>query len=217
MTAPSFIRDALVERLVGALPALNEADASLALALYRELAQGAPVARRRLAQRVGLAVDDVDSTLERWPGVFSDERGDIVGFWGLALPPMRDELYVDGRRLHAWCAWDTLFLPQLLARPASVRSTCPVTGEPIALRVDDDGVHDLAPASAAMSFRRPEDELDESVVTTFCHYVNFFASEDAAATWTQERPGTFPMSIDDGYAIARATNVARFGAVLASR
>jgi len=40
---------------------------------------------------------------------------------------MPHALQFDGRTLYAWCAWDTLFLPELLGRPARVTSTDPVS------------------------------------------------------------------------------------------
>jgi alkylmercury lyase len=78
----------------------------------------------------------------------------MIGFRGLALPAMPHRLQVDGRTLHAWCAWDTLFLPQLIGKPAGVESTCPTTEQTIRLTVTPDGrlvnraVFGAAPAAA---------------------------------------------------------------------
>jgi hypothetical protein len=44
--------------------------------------------------------------------------------------------------------------------------------------------------------------------------VNFFASPDAAASWTAGHPGTFKLSIDNAYRLGRLTTRAAFGAAL---
>jgi hypothetical protein len=48
--------------------------------------------------------------------VFHDDAGHIVGFWGLSTTELGPHRLrgVDGVELSAWCAWDTLFLPELL-------------------------------------------------------------------------------------------------------
>src|SRR5713101_9813225 len=83
----------------------------LSLELYRLLASGEPVRRELLAERLQVPIEIVDRTLNTWPGVFSNHQGRIVGYWGLSLPaayasPHR--LVIEGVRLSAWCAWDTL-------------------------------------------------------------------------------------------------------------
>jgi alkylmercury lyase len=117
---------------------------------------------------------------------------------------------------YTWCAWDTLFLPELLATTARVASTCPVTGETIRLTVGPDGVTRVAPPGAVLSFLRPEGRFDEKVIQSFCHFVLFFASEAAAWTWTATHPGTFVLSIDDGFTLARLRNGGTFGLALGS-
>lgn len=114
----------------------------VAISLYRLLAEGRPVPPERLAERAEVDAEELTRLLESWPGVYFDEAG-VVGFWGLALDQMPHRLHVDGRKLRAWCAWDTLFLPELIGKPAAVASSCPTTGETVSLEVIP------APASAA--------------------------------------------------------------------
>ena len=40
---------------------------------------------------------------------------------------MSHRFEVAGRTLYTWCAWDSLFLPQILGQEAEVESTCPLT------------------------------------------------------------------------------------------
>lgn len=140
----------------------------------------------------------------------------VVGFWGLALDRMPHRIHFDGQELRAWCALDTLFLPELLGGPARVESSCPTTGETIALAVvPGDGVRGLSPATAVLSFLRRDERFDADTITSFCHFVHFFASEEAAAEWTAKHQHTFVLSIEDGFEIATMTNRIRYGALLA--
>src|SRR5439155_14324278 len=67
------------------------------------------------------------------------DRQRMIGFWGLSIGPMPHRLIVNRQSLYAWCAWDTLFLPELLGVTAEIESRCPTTGRPITLTVD--GTH----------------------------------------------------------------------------
>jgi alkylmercury lyase len=98
---------------------------------------------------------------------------------------------VDGRALAAWCAWDMLFLPELLGRTAGVPSRCPIAGEKISLTVGPAGVADLHPAETVVSFMASDDPLGADVICSFCHFVHFFASEQAGRQWTSPTIGAF--------------------------
>ena len=84
MTAKSkVLLDEVTAYIVGLFPSLNVFEQRLSLELYRLLAKGQPVPRQRLAQRLESTVETVNKTLDSWPGVFSNERRQIVGHWGL--------------------------------------------------------------------------------------------------------------------------------------
>ncbi|MGH7575101.1 MAG: organomercurial lyase [Longimicrobiales bacterium] len=42
---------------------------------------------------------------------------------------MHHRFEIDARTLGTWCAWDSLFIPELLGEAARVQSTDPETGE----------------------------------------------------------------------------------------
>lgn len=115
----------LAQELSAASPTLDARRQRLAIALYRLLAEGEPVSRERLAERRTSSIDRSDPMLDDLPGVYLDDRGRVIGFWGMTLAEMPHRLEVGGRRVHAWCAWDTLFLPELIGKTVSVESTCP--------------------------------------------------------------------------------------------
>ncbi len=205
----------LAGTLNGAMQELEPMEEEVALVLYRLLAEAEPVSLVPLAKRVDLSEQRVEEIVGRWPGVFRDGDGRVVGFWGLALPEMPHRLEVDGRRLHAWCAWDTLFLPELIGKPARVSSQCPVTGEPISLTVGPDGVEELSPTSTVVSMLAPTVAFDENVIANFCHFVHFFSSAEAGAQWTSRHEGTFLLSLYDAYTLGRLANHGRFNTALA--
>jgi alkylmercury lyase len=207
----------LAAELVAAAPPLSEREQHLAICLYRLLAGGEPVEAALLADRAELAQDEVDRALAEWPGIFTDERDRVIGFLGLSIRPMPHRLSVGGRTLYAWCAYDTLFLPELLGARAEVQSHCPTTGAPITLTVVGTEVREVHPPQTLLSYLHKDEPLDENVIKTFCHYIHFFANANAAAEWTAKHEDTFTISLAEGSEIARLTNCGRYPSVFADR
>ena len=206
----------LADKLVRAMPELEQAEQRLAIELYRLLAAGGPVSPERLARRAALPPGRVARLLESWPGVYFDLRGNVIGFWGLAqaaaMPPHRFE--VGGQKLSTWCAWDALFLPVILGKSARVESTCATTGERISLTVGPDGVGEVSPPAAVLSFLRPGEKFDDDVILNFCHYVLFFSSEEAGSEWVSRREGAFLLTLGEGFELGRHVVERAFGAGL---
>jgi alkylmercury lyase len=65
-----------------------------------------------------------------------------------------------------------------------------------------------------LSFLAPERPFDADVVRSFCHFVHFFASEEAAREWIAGHSGTFTLSLEQGFRLGRRTNQASFGSAL---
>jgi len=202
------------ERLACCAEDLDEQAQRLQLMLFGVLSEGRPVEPTRLAERAGLSVDRIIESLGGWHGVHVDEYARIIGFQGLSVVEAPHRLNVDGRTLYAWCAWDTLFLPELIGRPAEIESSCPATGETITLRVGTQGPADVAPPEAVLTFLLPDARFNEDTIASFCSFIHYFASRYAAEEWTADRPGTFVISIEDGFEIGRRTNLSRWGDAL---
>ena len=206
--------EALAQKVAGAMPDLDPTEQQIAVGLYRLLAEGRPVSPASLAQRLDLPADLVRESLESWPGVYFDDEKRVVGFWGLALQDMPHRFKVDGRQLCTWCAWDSLFIPEILGKTEEVRSTCPVTGDTISLTVGTDRVESFSPTSARVSFLSPSAAFDTDVVMTFCHYVLFFSSEEAGNRWRADHEDTFLLTVDEAHEIGRLFNKANLGDVM---
>jgi alkylmercury lyase len=217
MTTPPVDTAEIAGRLACCAEDLDEADRRVQLALFRLLAEGEPVESSRLAAHVGLEPSDAIERLARWHGVHTDDEARIIAFQGVSVVEAPHRLRVDGRTLHAWCAWDTLFLPELIGRPAEIESTCPTTGETISLRVGPEGPTDVSPPEAVLSFLLPGSRFGDDTIASFCAFIHYFSSPGAAEEWTAERPGTFLISIEDGFDIGRRTNAAQWGSPARSR
>lgn len=195
--------ETVAEALAAAAPTLDEREQRLALELYRALMAGRPVSPEDLAARAGVDVADVESALERWPGVFRDRRGRIVGFWGLAVRGMPHRLTSAAGSLTTWCALDPLLIAPLVTDEAQVESVDPLSGAPIALTVTPEGVRDASPSTTVVSMLAPAGPFGHDIVESFCHYVHFFASDETGRAWVADHPGTFILSLDDAFEVAQ--------------
>lgn len=200
----------LTAALTAAFPPLAPGERRMAIELYRLLLRGKPVTSSDVASSVGADPTEVEAALGRWPGVFRDRKGRIVGFWGLALRGMPHRMSTSEGDITTWCALDPLIIAPLVTDRARIESKDPVSGEPIRLTVTPHGVTDLEPTSTRMSMLIPEGPFDHDVVQSFCHFVHFFAAEDSGQRWVADHPGTFLLSIDEAVEVAnRFTEVFR--------
>ncbi len=204
----------IAQKVADAFPNLSAIEQRIAVGLYRLLAKGEPVSPGRVAQHLDLSTSLVREVLNSWPAVYFDDEKSVIGFWGLAVQETPHRFKVDGRQLYAWCAWDSLFIPELLGKTAEVESTCPVSGEIISLTVSPRRVKNFSPDSAVVSFLNPTTSFDMNVIAGFCHYVLFFNSEDSGNEWIANHKDTFLLTVDEAHEIGRATNKAMFGAAL---
>ena len=172
------------------------------LGLYRLLAQGSPVSLEELSATLGLdsaAVQKVIAAVA--PSRLQyDGKGKIIAFAGLSQVPAPHRFSFGGRALFTWCAFDALFLPEILGGPARVTSNCPVTEAEIRLTVTLDGPEEVAPRETAMSFVMPGTETCHTDLRgVFCNRVNFLASGQAADAWLARNPdaATSPMEANN--------------------
>ncbi|MCI0606809.1 alkylmercury lyase MerB [bacterium] len=208
-------------QLISAFPKefteLSEDEQRVSVVLYRLLARGEPVSHESIAAAIQMPPNTVDSILGRWPGIYYDGEHRIIGYWGLALPKMSHRFEVNGRTLYTWCAWDSLFIPEILQQTAQVESHCPVTGDAIQLTVTPQSTTGLQPAGVVMSFLTPqENKIRENIILNFCHYVHFFSSRNAGMEWTSKNEGTLLMSLNEAFDLAKRKNSLQYHTVLQS-
>lgn len=205
--------DGLARRLHSTFPDLDERGRLVALATYRTLAHGEPVPDYAVAAATGLDITEVQEVMRPWPGVYRNDSGRIVGFWGLTIEEMGHRMSLDDVQLYGWCAWDTLFLPGILGRRATVRSSSGVTGD--AIRVEaGDGPVAADPPSTAVSLLDPErGGIDtDRIISTFCHHVLFFSSAEEGEEWARDADvDALVLSVGEAFEVGRAFNRTRFG------
>jgi alkylmercury lyase len=193
----------------------------VSLTLYDLLAEGSPVARAALARRAEIPLETVDRILGAWPGVYRDAEQRVVGYWGLTLPSAYAGphwLTIAGRTLAAWCAWDTLFLPERLGRAVEIASMSPAEDQTVRLRVLPGRIEQVDPADTYVSFLMPPPTgFEKDVITSFCHFIHFFPSRRAGDKWTAQRPGTFLLAVAEAHDLARRVNAALYGDALPRR
>ena len=182
----------------------------LGLEIYRQLAQGEPVLRSELARALEAPTDTVDELLGH-PNLkcltYTDKQGRIIGFGGLAVREMPHRFRIDGRTLYTWCAWDSLFLPGILDLEAEVDSPAPGGTVRVHLKVAPDGVKEVQPRNAVMSFLLPSAHTFQADVlkamASFCHYIFFFPDRDNAAAWAKRQPDTTVISVSEAFELGR--------------
>ena len=196
----------LGEAIKAAMPTLDKTDQQIATAVYRLMSKGEPVEPTAVAESVGgVSVDQVNERFKSWPGVFRDDSGRVVGFWGQAIDKLDPEyrLAADGNTTYAWCALDTLFIPGIIGKAVRVEASDPISGEAVSVVVDGDGVREVTPTSALVSMMIPDGPFGYDVIESFCHRVLFFASDQTGATWIARHKGATLLSVEQAYEVGR--------------
>ena len=175
---------------------------------FRLLARGEPVSPAEIADAAGIPGELVEERLRSWPYVFWDDQKRVVGFWGMAVRRLEPthRIEVSGRTVYGWCAWDTLFITEILGTETLVESADPMTGETVRLTVTPEGVKEVQPEQAMVSFLLPNGPFEADVVKSFCHFVQFFASRQSGQRWSADHPGTFLLSVGEAFELGRLTN-----------
>ncbi len=170
-------------------PDFTPEESRLILRIYRLVAQGNPVSAHKIGQAArearlpeASAIELIKQMSER------DEDGNVVGFIGLSQNQHAHAFEVDGVALSAWCAWDTLFIPTLLNKRATVTSLDPESKEKVQLTVTPTGVSHVEPEGVTVSIVTPQTSVQgaqavEDIWMVFCHQVHFFSSRESAEAW----------------------------------
>jgi len=216
--------DELVAAFARRVSGLSCEEQQFGIALLHELARGEPVTIAQLAQALGKTVDAAEvfvkgSALK--PFLYRNEEGRIVSFMGLTGTPTHHQLTLNGRKLWAWCAGDSLTFPELLGATAAIESRDPETGEPIRLTVSATGIEAAEPKGITMSWVRMDTWDASSAARTrvsACHFIFFFASRASGERWRAKHPDkTLLLSLDEGFALVKRINAHLFGAELVRR
>jgi alkylmercury lyase len=184
----------------------------LLLRVMRTLGQGRPLPPEQVEQIIaesGIVRDDAHQVLGQVAERGPDDT--LVGILGLSLRETPHRFTVDGRRLFTWCAADTLFLPSLLGRTASIESHSPVSPATIRLTVSPRRVEAVDPVDTVVSMVVADpDAADlqsvEALWSTFCHQIFFFGTRQEAEGWAVSRgnPDSLEIvSVDEAFKLGQ--------------
>ncbi len=210
------VKSANLAEIAGALheaeipPRFEPGESRLLVRLWRLVADGRPVSPQqveRIASSLRLPLDAATSFVSKVSE--RDAAGNVVGIVGLSQNDHPHRFEVNGHRLATWCAWDSLFLPIVLNQTAKIRSFCPATKTTIRLTVTPEKVEEFEPPTAVMSLVVPEvtksgRESVEEVWMTFCCFVHFFSSREAASKWfSGKNREPIILSVEESYRLGR--------------
>ncbi|MEE8061337.1 MAG: organomercurial lyase [Gemmatimonadales bacterium] len=203
----------LVDRIVAVRPTETNEERLVGLTLYRLLAKGSPITAADLAEALSLTPDEAAWMIDLFADFLQrNEDGEVVGFGGLSVVPTEHAFNIPGVNLYTWCAWDTLFIPEIIGKTAEVVSQSPVTGRTIKLTISPDGITSADPEGTALSLVVPDlDDLRQDVRASFCGRVHFFGSIDEAREWARARPGAYVATLEQADRLGRLKNAAQFG------
>ncbi len=190
------------------------------LTLYRLVAKGDPITLERLGGAVGADRDLVMEAIGAVPPsrLQYDEAGSIIAFAGLSQVPANHRFMFGGLELFTWCAFDGLFLPELLDGTAGISSICPVTESEIRVTASKYGLEVIEPDGAVMSFVMPDHgSCCADMRGTFCNHVNFLASRQAGEIWLEHNAKAVILSLDEAFVLGRISNQATFKDALADQ
>jgi alkylmercury lyase len=205
----------LSRRLLQVLPGIDPLLRASCTRLYQLLAQGQPVSVEQFAQTLGISPAAASAMLENREiaaNLILNEQGRITGFGGLSVTRMPHTLLIRGKKLYTWCAWDAFFIPAILGEAADVQSPCPQTGELIKLRIAPERITRSSHDGAVMSFVLPERRCCavRQGLEDFCEHIFLFASIEAGTTWQENRAGSFLLTLDEAFRLARLKNAAQY-------
>jgi alkylmercury lyase len=174
-------------------------------AMFRHLlllltAEGQPLSLERIAVALERSPDEITSTLRQLPSIEFDEHGNVIGA-GLTLRPTPHRFTINGLTMFVWCALDALMFPGMIGQTVQVESPCAATGTPVRIQVTPNGVEQVEPRQAVVSLVIPEVSAD--IRSSFCCYVNFFSSDQAASQWLHEHPGATTLPVREAYQLGQ--------------
>ena len=195
---------------VGIPPDFGKDNSRLLIKTLRTLAHGKPVTKAEMVQiskELEIPFEQADEFLR---GVTErDSDDDIIGLIGLSLnQDWAHRFDVNGISLRTWCAWDTLFLTQIIGEETMVESESPQSGTTVRIRLNKNGVEGSVPESAVITIVNIDPDVHdvssmEAIWGNFCHQVYFFPSRDEADEWASEKNNIEVLAVDEAFELGR--------------
>lgn len=182
-----------------------ELDLRVTIKTMQSLAKGHPVSPAQLADIWEMPLEQVQAILaqaEENGQVEINANGDLVGAV-LSLNPTHHQVLMDNKRLYAWCAYDAIYAPGVVGKPAQIVSNDPVTGETIRVSITPTGVEKVQPESTVVSVVGAETDMRAGPASPRCTQMLFFESRESAEHWRRNRSGIFILTVEEVFEIGR--------------
>ena len=204
----------------GIPPEFGEENSRLLIKTLRTLAQGKPVTKAetvRISEELEIPFEQADEFLRGVTERDSDDN--IIGLIGLSLnQDWLHRFHVNGNSLRTWCAWDTLFLTQIIGEAVTVESESPLSGTIVHVSLNKDAVESSLPETAVVTIVNIDPDFHdvssmEAIWGNFCHQVYFFPSREEADEWASGKPNIAVLTVEEAYELGRLA----FSSLLQSR
>lgn len=182
-----------------------ELDLRVTIRTMQALSKGKPVSPTQLAAIWEMPVEQVSVILNQANEngrAEIDANGDLVG-GVLSLNPTPHEVLIGNEHLYAWCAWDAIYAPGVVGKPAHIISKDPVTGETIKVSMTTTGIETVQPESAVVSVVGTEVDMRGGPESSRCTQMLFFESRESAKQWVQNHKGVFILTLEEAFELAK--------------
>ena len=173
-----------VEQLQNLLPNLNKEECQISKFLYQKLALGRSVPIETIASELQKPIQEIQDHLKQMTYIEYNRTSEISAYRGVTLNQTQHYVFHNNSKIYTWCAFDTLFLADLLVEPVGISSNCPTCRKVIAFKVTDRDLTNLKDSDIVMSFIIPNKvDYCENLQNAFCCKVHFFCNEQCGHEW----------------------------------
>ena len=123
-----------VEQLQKLLPNLKKEERQISKLLYQKLALGKSVSIETIANELQKPIQEIQDHLKQMAYVEYCAASEISAYRGVTLNQTKHNVFHNNSKIYTWCAFDTLFLADLLVKPVSISSICPTCRKTIACK-----------------------------------------------------------------------------------
>jgi len=166
------------------------------------LAEGKAISIQSIGEMTGISDSSLRAVWEKFlhGGARFSQKGEIIGLT-LSLEPSATIVTIRGKQVNAWCAFDALFVGQMLNEETEVKTLSPINGEEIEFIVGPTGIREVQPNSAAISMERPPDDEDSEGIS--CSLNHFFGDLEKANQWSATKENTAILDPQQAWRVAK--------------
>jgi alkylmercury lyase len=182
-----------------------ELDLRVTIKTIQAIAKAEPVSPAQLATLWEMPSDHVKVILEQAKAkgqVEIDAQGNLVGAV-LSLNPTNHQVSMGDSSVYAWCAYDAMYAPGVVGKPAQIISKDPVSDETIRISMTPDGVESVQPENAVVSVVGAGTDMRAGPGSSRCTQMLFFESRASAEHWLQNLAGVSILTVEEVFEVVK--------------